>query len=218
MLLYHRSSLHLLEQSFQRHRDLGLCGLPLSFEADLVWTSRRAGLCKVSHVDQPTSHVHRREVPGPPSRCRKPSLPLRNSFPTETATKPFLSTFKTRILGRTGRKSSLIRVFSLSCAGIEKLAKRQAMSVEYGLVSDDFIGDGRRPNAPRPAVPGRMEAAPLLRPPANSGQATSFTQIEHVDTQAPANSQPALIYIDGRAVYVLPNPFFRPMMVIDLCV
>ena len=82
------------------------------------------------------------------------------------------------------------------------------MSVEYGLVSDDFIGDGRRPNAPRPAAPARMEAAPLLRPPANSGQATSFTQIEHVDTQLPANSQPALIYIDGRAVYVFLNLLF----------
>ena len=75
------------------------------------------------------------------------------------------------------------------------------MSVEYGLVSDDFTGDGRRPNAPRPAVPAR-EAAPLLRPATNTGQATSFTQIEHVDTQTAANSQPALIYIDGRAVYV----------------
>ena len=73
------------------------------------------------------------------------------------------------------------------------------MSVEYGLVSDDFTGDGRRLNAPRPAAAAR-EAAPLLRPAANSGQATSFTQIEHIDTQAPANSQPALIYIDGRAV------------------
>ena len=74
------------------------------------------------------------------------------------------------------------------------------MSVEYGLVSDDFAGDGRRPGAPRPALPGRMEGMPLLVPGQGSGQATPFTQIEHVNIQSVPNSQPSLIYIDGKAV------------------
>ena len=78
------------------------------------------------------------------------------------------------------------------------------MSVEYGLVSDDYtvMEDSRRePSFPTRAAPtpgGGGESTSLLSP--GLGAPTSFTQIEHVSVQTPANSQPSLIHIDGKAV------------------
>lgn len=77
------------------------------------------------------------------------------------------------------------------------------MSVEYGLVSDDYtvMSDYRRDASfpARPGVPGgNGEAAPLLMQAA--GSTTTFTQIEHVAIQTPATAQPSLVVIDGHAV------------------
>jgi hypothetical protein len=80
------------------------------------------------------------------------------------------------------------------------------MSVEYGLVSDDYtVSDDyrRNPSYPvrsggAPAPGGGGEGAPLLAPGQNVS--TTFTQIEHVAIQTPANAQPSLIHIDGKPV------------------
>uniref|UniRef100_A0A7S0ESQ3 Amino acid permease/ SLC12A domain-containing protein n=1 Tax=Hanusia phi TaxID=3032 RepID=A0A7S0ESQ3_9CRYP len=79
------------------------------------------------------------------------------------------------------------------------------MSAEFGLVTDDYtyMEDYRRDASypVRPAAPapgGGGEAAPLLSP--GIPTATSFTQIEHVSIDTPANAQPSLIHIDGKPV------------------
>lgn len=78
------------------------------------------------------------------------------------------------------------------------------MSVEYGLVSDDYtVGDDYRRDptfsGTRPGAPGGGgEGAPLLQP--GQGFNTTFTQIEHVSIQTPATAQPSLIHIDGKPV------------------
>ena len=81
------------------------------------------------------------------------------------------------------------------------------MSVEYGLVSDDYttvMDDYRRdasvPTRSAPAPGGGGEGAALLAAGGGLGVPTTFTQIEHVSVQTPANSQPSLIHIDGKAV------------------
>lgn len=87
------------------------------------------------------------------------------------------------------------------------LARRDTMSVEYGLVSDDYTvsDDYRRdPTYPvragAPAPGGGGEGAPLLAPGQGQNVSTTFTQIEHVAIQTPANAQPSLIHIDGKPV------------------
>jgi hypothetical protein len=87
------------------------------------------------------------------------------------------------------------------------------MSVEYGLVTDDYtVGDDYRREAAYPARPGAPggggEGAPLLAP--GQGYNTTFTQIEHVSIQTPATAQPSLIHIDGKPVYVPDFPLYPP--------
>jgi len=77
------------------------------------------------------------------------------------------------------------------------------MSVEFGLVSDDYtVTEDYRRDATYPARPGAPggggEGAPLLQE--SMGRATTFTQIEHVSINPPINSQPSLISIDGKPV------------------
>jgi hypothetical protein len=73
------------------------------------------------------------------------------------------------------------------------------MSVEFGLVSDDYtVMEDYRARANAPAPGGGGEAAPLLQD--AMGRATTFTQIEHVSINPPINSQPSLISIDGKPV------------------
>ena len=77
------------------------------------------------------------------------------------------------------------------------------MSVEFGLVSDDYtVMDDYRAGATFPVRPGAPggggEGAPLLQE--AMGRPTTFTQIEHVSINPPINSQPSLITIDKKPV------------------
>jgi hypothetical protein len=70
---------------------------------------------------------------------------------------------------------------------------------DYGSV-DDYRQSSSIPGRPGDGAPGGGgEGAPLLGA-GQAGVATSFTQIEHVPIQTPANVQPSLIHIDGKAV------------------
>jgi len=77
------------------------------------------------------------------------------------------------------------------------------MSGEYGLVADDYGTADYRQSSSVPgdgAAGGGGEGARLLTGAGQAGVSTTFTQIEHVSIQTPANVQPSLIHIDGKAV------------------